>query len=275
MPAKRLNIPRVWVLFLVTALACTTREPPVEMATTTSVVNSGLLDFVLQEFPGQQPRIHAAGSGRAIAMLADRAVDLAITHSPALEARALSSHPSWVYQKLAYNHFVILGPASDPAGIRGSRTAVEAFRRIADRDAVFVSRGDESGTHERELALWRTAGVDTTTERIAISGGSMAATIRQADAQLAYTLADESTWWQLEGQLKLQVLLANDAELVNTYAVIYLSSSPQALALAHWLTSGDGRGRIASYRIGDRNAFTVWPSQCPGSVPTASPHCDS
>lgn len=260
-------------LLLVASLGCTAREPPLEIATTTSVVNSGLLDFVLPGFDGPQPRVHAAGSGRSIAMLADRAVDLAITHAPRAEARALASHPGWSYQKLAYNNFVILGPASDPAGVRETRSAIDAFKRIADHDAPFVSRGDESGTHERELALWRAAGVDITRERIAIGGGSMATTLRQAGEQAAYTLADESTWWQLESGLQLQVLLADDPELLNTYAVIYDRASAPAAAMAGWLIAGDGRRRISEYRVGGRLAFTVWPPGCPGTTPAASPRC--
>lgn len=251
--------------------ACDAPERPLEIATTTSVVNSGLLDFIMRDLPGAQPRVHATGSGRSIAMLEQRAVDLVITHAPEAEARALAANPNWAYQKIAYNHFVILGPATDAAGVRYARNAVDAFRRIADHDAAFVSRGDESGTHERELALWRAAGVNAADERIFVSGGSMATALRQADEQLAYTLSDTSTWWQLEGGLKLAELLAGDAALVNTYAVIYARDSPKAATLGAWLISGTGRQRINSYRIADRQAFTVWPSDCPASAPTAAP----
>jgi len=259
------------IVSLLLVITCAAPDPPLEIATTTSVVNSGLLDFVLRDFPGSQPRIHAAGSGRSIAMLDERAVDLAITHAPAAEERAIASHPNWVYQKLAYNRFVILGPSSDPASVGSANSAVEAFKRIAAHGALFVSRGDESGTHERELSLWRAAAVDTAAARIAISGGSMATTLRQADAQFAYTLSDESTWWQLQGDLRLTELQAGDAALVNTYAVIFEKNSPRAAALATWLTSGAGRERIASYRITERAAFSVWPIGCAASTPAALP----
>lgn len=225
----------------------------------------------MRDLPGSQPRVHAAGSGRSIAMLDQRAVDLVITHAPEAEEQALAEHPEWAYQKFAYNHFVILGPAADPAGIHDARNAVEAFGRIAARDAAFVSRGDESGTHERELALWRAAGVNVAAERIYASGGSMATVLRQADQQQAYTLSDAATWWQVAGSLSLKELKAGDAALVNSYAVIYDKDSPTAAVFAAWLISGTGRQRVQSYRIADRQAFTVWPSDCPGSTPAALP----
>jgi len=258
-------------LMLFTSFACAAHVRPLEIATTTSVVNSGLLDYVMRDFPGAPPRVHATGSGRSIAMLDQRAVDLVITHAPEAEERALAAHPNWAYQKLAYNHFVILGPAADPAGVRNARDAVDAFRRIADHDATFVSRGDQSGTHERELALWNAAGVNPAAQQIFVSGGSMATALRQADGQLAYTLSDASTWWQLESRLKLTELRGGDAALVNTYAVIYDKDAPSAAAFAAWLTSGTGRQRIDSYRIANRQAFSVWPSRCPASTPRAAP----
>jgi tungstate transport system substrate-binding protein len=143
------------LLLLLIALhtcACAARqERPLEIATTTSVVNSGLLDFVLRGF--EHPvRVHAAGSGRSLAMLADQIVDLVISHAPESEARSLADHPDWRYRKLAYNHFVILGPPSDPADVRHATDAVDAFRRIAARDAIFVSRGDQPG---RMNGRWR------------------------------------------------------------------------------------------------------------------------
>lgn len=240
------------------------------MATTTSVVNSGLIDFVLRSF--EHPvRVHAAGSGRSLAMLSDQIVDLVISHAPESEARSLADHPGWRYQKIAYNHFVILGPPSDPAGIRHATDAVDAFRKIAAHDVVFVSRGDQSGTHEREMTLWADAQVDRDTARILSGGGGMATTLRQADARSAYTLSDEATWWQLQPSLNLQALVTADASLLNTYAVIYPSSSIAAAALANWLAEGKGRERIAAFRVAGRQTFALWPLNCPGHTPLAVP----
>ena len=257
------------VVAMAQAIGCSRGpERPLEIATTTSVVNSGLLEFVLPAF-GQPVRVHAAGSGRALAMLADEIVDLVISHAPDTEERMLAAHAGWRYQKFAYNRFVILGPSSDPAGIRTADSAIDAFRRIAARDAAFVSRGDQSGTHERESALWRQAGIDPTKQRVLTSGSGMASTLRQASELSAYTLSDEATWWQLQSSLQLEPLLQDDAVLMNTYAVIYPSNSEQAETLADWLAQGPGRERIAAFRTSGRQPFLLWPQNCPGEAPQA------
>ena len=123
--AIRLDARRGAVLSIILiSIGCAAGERPLEIATTTSVVNSGLLDFIMRDLPGAQPRVHATGSGRSIAMLDQRAVDLVITHAPEAEERALAANPNWAYQKFAYNHFVILGPATDPGGVRHARNPI-------------------------------------------------------------------------------------------------------------------------------------------------------
>ncbi len=256
---------------LLAAAACGPRQQFIDVATTTSVQNSGLLEVLLPHFTGATVRVHAAGSGRALQMMADGIVDLVITHAPATEARALAEHPGWRYQKLAYNRFVIVGPAADPARVGQAPDALEAFRRIAAAPATFVSRGDESGTHERELALWQEAGAAPDQARLIISGRGMALTLRHAQERQGYTLSDEATFWQLERQLDLVVLAAGDARLLNTYAVIHPPDQPLADAFSGWLTRGDGRTRLGAYEIEGRPAFTAWPDGCPGERPDLMP----
>lgn len=265
-----MRIALVTLLVALQALACSGQQRPLAIATTTSVVNSGLLDFILRNFD-DEVRVHAAGSGRALAMLSDRTVDLVISHAPDSETRSLAEHPDWTYQKIAYDQFVILGPASDPADVRGAGSAVDAFRRIAAHNASFVSRGDQSGTHEREMALWRQAEIDPTKERVLTGGGSMATILRQADQQSAYTLSDEATWWQLQSSLHLEPLLTNDAALLNSYAVIHSLDSTRATALARWLSDGEGREQIAAFRVAGRQPFNLWPLNCPRDKPSALP----
>ena len=260
----------ILLLVALQAFACSAKPRALEIATTTSVVNSGLLDSMLRNFD-DQIRVHAAGSGRAFAMLSDQTVELVISHAPESEARSLAEHPNWKYQKIAYNQFVVLGPPSDPADVRGAASAVDAFRRIAAHNAVFISRGDQSGTHEREIALWGQSQVDPTKERVLISGGSMATTLRQADQQSAYTLSDEATWWQLQASLHLEPLLTNDSALLNSYAVIYPSGSARATAFARWLADGKGREHIAAFRASGRQPFILWPADCPRDNPRALP----
>jgi tungstate transport system substrate-binding protein len=240
------------------ALACgRTSAPILEIATTTSVQNSGLLAALLPAYPDARVRVHAAGSGRALEMLARGDVALVISHAPDTEARYLADRPDWRHHKLAYNHFIIVGPRDDPARVAAASNAAEAFRRIA-AGAVFVSRGDQSGTHERELSLWRQAGLTPPSDRLLISGRGMALALRHADEKLAYTLSDEATFWQLQPQLSL-IELFRDTRLLNTYAVVYPRDRDDAARFANWLRQGDGRTIIVGYRIAGRPAFMPWP----------------
>src|ERR671911_1581246 len=150
--------PVLAIVAMLTGCAPATR-PALDIATTTSVQNSGLLDSLLPHFAPAQVRVHAAGSGRSLEMLADGVVDLVISHAPETETRYLATHADWRYRKLASNWFVIVGPKDDPARVRDAADALDAFRRIAAAPVPFVSRGDESGTHEREQGFWRSAGV--------------------------------------------------------------------------------------------------------------------
>ena len=266
--------PAAWIAIVCGAsvFGCARPETPtLDVATTTSVQNSGLLNALVPEFRDAIVRVHMAGSGRALQMLDDGVVDLVISHAPEAEARYLQSHDTWTYRKIAFNRFVVVGPPSDPAGVRDAADVLDAFRRIRAASATFVSRGDESGTHERERLLWTEAGVAPDPAQLLVSGQGMAVTLRQANEREAYTLSDEATFWQLQKQLDLVALLEGDARLLNTYAVIHPQGHRAAAAFATWLASGDGRRRMSEYRIEERVAFTVWPSGCAGDTPAAAP----
>ena len=262
--------------FIAPALVATCSRAPnsLDIATTTSVQNSGLLEVLLPRFTEAAVRVHAAGSGRALAMLADGIVDLAISHAPETEARFLADHPTWAYRKIAYNRFVVLGPPNDPAHVRDANDVVDAFRRIATARAVFVSRGDQSGTHEREQSLWMAAGVQPEQAQLRVSGQGMAVTLRQTDEQQGYTLSDEATFWQLERQIGLIPVLQADPRLLNTYAVVYPPTNVMAQRFATWLAQGEGRDSIGAYRIQGRAALSLWPSGCRADT-TASLPCDT
>ncbi len=240
---------------------CHTDQPqPLDIATTTSVQNSGLLDALLPAYradSGVNVRVHAAGSGRALQMMAEGLVQLVISHAPEAEARALREHPDWVHLELAHNQFVIVGPPSDPAGVRAAADAADAFRRIAQSSIGFVSRGDLSGTHERENGLWDAAGVRPPTERLIVSGRGMALALRHANEIPAYTLSDEATYRQFERELDLQLLYEGDPRLVNTYAVLHPRSDAAASHLASWLVGDEGRARIGGFTIGGEPMFKV------------------
>jgi tungstate transport system substrate-binding protein len=255
-------------------MLCACSTPPLstrlDIATTTSVVNSGLLSHLTalcESETGIAVRAHAAGSGRALAMLEDGVVDLVISHAPRIEGRLLQRHPEWGYRKIAVNRFLIVGPADDPAAIMQADDATSAFARLATSAAAFVSRGDESGTHERERELWRLAGATPPRDRLLVSGGGMGATLRQADAADAYTLTDDATFMQLRAQLQLRALFSRDPMLVNPYAVLYRRDTPAAAALAEWLIGGNGREATALFAIDGTQVFQVWPRGCPNGQP--------
>jgi tungstate transport system substrate-binding protein len=270
----------IWLLLCVVAAACgggSRRSAPLDIATTTSVVNSGLLTVLAERFRADTAivvRAHAAGSGRALEMLSDGVVDLVISHAPAAEARMLELHPEWRYRKIAVNHFIVVGPPGDPAGVAQAVDAADAFARIARSGATFISRGDSSGTHEKEVELWKLASVRPAPERLLISGSGMGTTLRQANERSAYTLADDATFNQLREQLTLRSLFLNDQRLANSYAVIASPDSPAALRFAAWLAEGGGRDVIAGYAAGNTQPFLVWPADCPGTTPSA-PLCAS
>ena len=261
------------VLAVVVMIAgCTpATRPTIDIATTTSVQNSGLLDHLLPHFEQAQVRVHAAGSGRSLEMLAEGVVDLVISHAPETEARYLATHADWRYRKIASNWFIIAGPRDDPAGVRDATDAVDAFRRIAAAPVPFVSRGDESGTHEREQAFWRSSGVTPAPDRLVVSGRGMALALRHADEINGYTLSDEATFRQLQRRLDLDAFTIGDGRLLNTYAVIHPRRSRPAEMLAEWLLNGGGRKRIAEFQIEGRAAYTIWPQSCPGLSPDARP----
>lgn len=261
------------------ALAC--GEPPrnhLTLATTTSVGNSGLLDVLLPAYEQQHGTVvqaHLVGSGRALAMLAARTADVVVSHAPEAEAAAVRSHPAWAYRKIMFNDFVIVGPPADEAGVKEAARADEAMRRIASSRSRFISRGDESGTHERELQLWKQAGVRPGGNRLVTAGAGMGSTLRVASEADAYTLTDRATFSQHASRLRLVILFEHDSQLLNTYAIILDPASPRAVqvrAFADWIASGRGRDVIGAYRVlGTRVGFEPWPEGRPAGRPEDLP----
>jgi tungstate transport system substrate-binding protein len=266
------------VTILAVIIGCSSAANPrvLLIATTSSVDQSGLLATLLPAFKsesGIDVRVHVAGSGQALQMLARRDAALAISHAPDAEARALREHADWAYRKLAFNEFVVVGPPQDPAGVRDSSDAIEAFRRIAQAGQRFVSRGDQSGTHEREEQLWTLAGRRPVGGLLIVSGRGMAQALRHADEAEAYTLADEATFGRLERQLELSVHHRGDSYLINTYAVLHDSDDADAAQFALWLTIGSGRALIGSFSVAGRRQYSVWPEGCAAAAPSDTP-CD-
>jgi tungstate transport system substrate-binding protein len=231
------------------------------VATTTSVHGSGLLELIRKDYRRQTGiMIHAfvVGSGRALKMAADGTVDMTITHDPDAERAFVTRYRPELYRQFMWDDFIIVAPVEDPAGVAGSRSAAEAFRRIHDRHGRFLSRNDQSGTHAKELSLWRAAGVSPASNPDYLPMGQpMAYLLRSSDSLRAYTLTDRATFDQLSPSLRLAVLFAGDPVLRNTYAVIVMRRSDSeehrnARRLASWILSSDGRRTIESFRIRGR-----------------------
>jgi tungstate transport system substrate-binding protein len=260
------------VLTALLIVACRETTPPLILATTTSVANSGLLDRVLPSYTPRVVRVVQVGSGRAIDMLAADQADVVISHAPQREAEALRSHPTWCYRKILYNDFLLVGPPNDPAGISGTSDAAKAMRNILESRQRFLSRGDESGTHERERELWAAAGVNPQSSQIVVAGAGMGQTLRIASETDAYTLTDRGTFEMLSGSLRLRVLVAGDSQLLNTYAVMAPPVNDQGIRFARWLAEGEGRRVLAAtVSPGGIRGFTIWPEGRDGTRPESRP----
>jgi tungstate transport system substrate-binding protein len=235
------------------------QRPDLILATTTSTRDAGLLDSLLPLFEresGYRVKVVAVGSGQALEMGRRGDADVVLSHAPESE-RALVDSGYFVRRRLVmHNDFIIVGPASDPAGLRGTSDAVAAFQRLAQRRATFVSRGDRSGTHQREQMLWRKAAVTPPASGswYVESGQGMGATLQLADEKHAYTLSDRATYLAWRDQLQLALLLEGDPLLYNVYHVLELNpkNAPRinvagGQAFADFLVAPATQTRIAAF----------------------------
>jgi len=194
------------------------------LATTTSTADSGLLDVILPDFEAQagvDVDVIAVGTGQALKLGEDGNADVLLVHSRSAEDKFMEAGHGTRREDVMFNDFVIIGPADDPAAISGSATAAEALTKLSEVQAPFVSRGDESGTHNKELSIWKTAEITPTGDWYISAGQGMGAVITMANEQQAYTLSDRATYLArtLEG-LDLVVLVEGDPKLFNPYGVI-------------------------------------------------------
>lgn len=195
------------------------------LATTTSTQDSGLLDVLVPKFEqqtGYKVKTIAVGTGAALAMGEKGEADVLLVHAPKSEKKLVDSGVGINYQLVMHNDFIIVGPAGDPAGIKGSKT-VDAFKMIADKKATFVSRGDDSGTNKKEKDLWNTAGIKPEGSWYQQSGTGMGATLNIASEKQGYTLTDRATYLAQKKNLKLEILLEGDKSLLNIYHVMQVN----------------------------------------------------
>ncbi len=235
-------------------LACHAGPQPLRLGTTYTVQQSGALAVLESLWTAPPPLATViAPSGQVLHAAANGDLDVVITHAPALEQRLLvGAGHALLRCPLAASRFAVVGPATDPARVATAATAVDAFRRIAAATAPFVSRGDSSGTHVKELALWRAAGVTPAPGWYLESGADQATTLHLADERGAYALADLPTYAKLRG-LASRILFATDTALTNPYTLYVVRRPelhPAARTFATWATHA-GRAGMLALRLAD------------------------
>jgi tungstate transport system substrate-binding protein len=196
------------------------------LSTTTSTQDSGLLDVLVPMFEkqsGLSVKTISAGTGQALALAARGEADVTLAHAPAVEKRHVAEGKMTTRRLVMYNDFVVVGPADDPARIKGLPKAVEALKRIAETPSRFVSRGDRSGTHTLELELWKQAGIQPAAPWYIESGQGMGATLGIADDRRAYTITDRATWLAFGKRIDLPILVEKDRPLLNVYSVMQVN----------------------------------------------------
>jgi tungstate transport system substrate-binding protein len=251
---------------LVVGTACRSGPPLLRLGTTYTVQQSGALAVLESLWTGPPPfTTVVAPSGQILRAAASGDLDVVITHAPALEQRLLVG-PGHALLRclLVASRFAIVGPAADPARVATAASAAEAFRRIASAGGPFVSRGDSSGTHVKELALWRAAGVTPAPPWYLESGTDQAATLHVADERGAYALADLPTYAKLSG-LASRILFAADTALTNPYTLYVVRRAephPAARDFATWATRA-GREAVLALRLPDGTpAFVLQAGDC-------------
>lgn len=253
-------------VFLLTNLAHA--ESFITLASTTSTQNSGLFADILPRFTkasGIKVRVVAVGTGQALRLARNGDADVLLVHHRPSEERFVADKYGAARQDVMYNDFLIVGPAEDSAGIQGMSDAVAAMRRVAVKSAVFVSRGDDSGTHKKELGLWRAASVGTGVNAggwYREAGSGMGATLNTASAMNAYALVDRGTWLSFKNKGSLKIMVEGDARLFNPYGVILVNPDKhphtkviEGRRFIEWLTSQQGQDAIAAFRIGGEQLF--------------------
>lgn len=254
----------IFTLVFIFASAAAAQEV-LTVATTTSTENSGLLAELIPPFEekfGVRVDVVAVGTGAAIELGRNGDADIIFVHAREAEDEFIANGYGINRRDVMYNDFVILGPLSDPAGIRKTETAVEAFQKIKAERAEFISRGDDSGTNKKELSIWDSAGINPDNSWYIESGQGMGPSINMADERQAYTLADRGTYLAYRGDVELEIVNSGDSDLFNPYGIIPINPAYHshvnyqlAMAFTGYLTSQQGQNIINNYMIYDEQLF--------------------
>ncbi len=268
------------------AVSCGEAPPPetpglgtIRLATTTSTENSGLLERLLPPFEarfGAEVHVIAVGTGRALALARRGDADVLLVHAPSAEEAFVETGCGVNRRAVMANDFVLLGPAADPAGAAKADSAPAALAAVARAEARFASRGDDSGTHNKERALWAEAGHQPAGAWYMEVGQGMGATLLLADEKRAYCLSDRGTYLAMRDTIDLAVRFEGAPVLRNPYSIIAVNPARHpdvnyagAMALIGWVTSPRGQAIIGGFQVGDEVLFH--PTAVPDAAPRAAP----
>ncbi len=252
-------------LAAVLAVPASAQQDFITVASTTSTEASGLFDHILpifEEETGIEVRVIAQGTGQALDTGRRGDADVVFVHAEPAEIEFVEEGYGVERVEVMYNDFIIVGPGNDPAGLAGGDDAVAAFSAIAETEAPFASRGDDSGTHRAELMLWNEAGIEPGSAWYRELGSGMGPTLNTAAEMPAYTMSDRATWISFENRRDLEILVEGDPRLFNQYGVILADpgrhehvKAEEGQAFIDWLVSGDGQRVIGSYELGGEQLF--------------------
>jgi tungstate transport system substrate-binding protein len=266
------NVIRVGVLLLIVIFFAVSAFSATEIicASTTSTENSGLFGYILPIFEkktGIKVKVVARGTGAAIEMGKRGDADMVFVHAKEQELKAVEEGYFVNRHDVMYNDFVIIGPSDDSAKIKGSKSAAEAFRKIVEGGGLFVSRGDNSGTNTKELAIWKAVGIEPKGQKWYLEvGQGMEKTQRIADEKRAYTLTDRGTWLATKDKDKLQMVIVfeRDPILFNQYGVMAVNPEKykhlkykESMDFINWLISKEGQETIASFKDQQGNQLFI------------------
>ncbi len=243
--------------------SCTPATPVVKeliLATTTSTQDSGLLDVLLpvfQEKSGYQVKVVAVGTGQALKMGEEGNADVLLVHAPASEKTFMEKGFGGERRLVMHNDFIVVGTKDDPAGLKGTAKAVDAFKIVADKKAAFASRGDDSGTHKAELALWKKAEIDPKGKEWYLeTGQGMGATLKIAAEKNAYCLTDRATYLASKEGAPLEIMVEKDNALLNVYHVITVNpekypkvNKDGAIAFANFMVAPETQELIGKFGV--------------------------
>ena len=251
--------------FLFWALCAQADETTLTLASTTSTQNSGLYEHILPMFEaetGIHVNVIAVGTGQALRIARNGDADVLIVHHRPSEDAFVAEGYGVKRFDLMYNDFVIIGPKSDPAGIRSEGSVEGAFRQIAAAKALFVSRGDDSGTHKKEREIWKSAGIEPQGDWYREIGSGMGAALNMVAVTDGYTLSDRGTWLSFGNKQNLDLLFSGVAGLRNPYSVVVVNDkkfphvkTAAANTFVDWLLSDHGQEAIGDYRVENQQLF--------------------